>query len=83
MAINNIENEDSKPVRITQKEIYEVVTRMEKELITLSSVAKKVDDHETRIRDLEKTVWRSSWITGVVTAVMTSGATAIIIQSLS
>ena len=75
--------DDNKPVRITQKEIYAAVTRVERELITLSTLKEDVQDHESRLRDLEKKVWQSSWISGLISAVVTSAATAMIIQTLT
>lgn len=80
---SNTENDDNKPVRITQKEIFEAVTRVEKEVIALLTVKKTVDDHESRLRELEKKVWQSSWISGLISAVVTSAATAMIIQVLA
>lgn len=77
------ENEDNKPVRITQKEIYESLTRIEREVITLVDLKKDVADHEMRIRDLEKIVWKSSWITGLISAVLTSATTAILIRLIT
>lgn len=77
------QEDDNKPVRITQKEIYAAVTRVEKELIALSSLKEDVQDHETRLRELEKKVWQSSWISGLISAVVTSAATAMIIQTLA
>lgn len=76
-------NEENKPVRITQKEIYEVVTRMEKEVIALNTLKEDVKDHESRLRELEKKVWQSSWVSGLISAVVTSAATAMIIQVLA
>lgn len=78
----NESDDDNKPVRITQKEIYEAVTRIEREMISLSTLGKEVEDHELRLRDLEKKVWQSSWISGLISAVVTSAATAVIIQVL-
>lgn len=75
--------DDNKPVRITQKEIYAAVTRIEREVIALSNLGKEVEDHEARIRELEKKVWQSSWISGLISAVVTSAATAMIIQMLA
>jgi hypothetical protein len=77
------QEDDNKPVRITQKEIYAAVTRVEKEIIALSSLKEDVQDHESRLRELEKKVWQSSWISGLISAVVTSAATATIIQMLA
>ena len=37
-------------------------------------------DHETRIRDLEKFRWQSAWLTGILSAVITSSVVALIIR---
>jgi hypothetical protein len=39
-----------------------------------------VIDHEARIRDLEKARWQSAWLTGVLSAVITSSAVALIVR---
>lgn len=79
MAEKNPNGNDSGSVRINSKHIYEVVTRMEREVIQLLEVKEKVEDHENRLREIEKTVWKSSWVSGLVAAVVTSAATASII----
>lgn len=38
----------------------------------VSSHADLVIDHEARIRELEKARWKSAWVTGVLSAVITS-----------
>lgn len=43
---------------------------------------KAVADHETRIRDLEKARWSSAWLTGVLSAILSSAIVAVIIKSL-
>jgi hypothetical protein len=81
--MTNDNNNEDKPVRITQKEIYETLTRIEREVITLSQLEKITTDHEGRIRELEKAVWKSSWISGLISAITTSAATAFIITTLT
>ena len=44
----------------------------------ISSVA----DHETRIRELEKARWSSAWLTGLLSAGVSSVIVAIIIRSV-
>jgi hypothetical protein len=44
----------------------------------ISSVA----DHETRIRELEKARWSSAWLTGLLSAGVSSVIVAIIIKSV-
>lgn len=41
-----------------------------------------VADHETRIRELEKARWSSAWLTGLLSAGVSSVIVAIIIRSL-
>ena len=41
-----------------------------------------VADHETRIRELEKARWSSAWLTGLLSAGISSVLVAIIIKSL-
>jgi len=37
-------------------------------------------DHETRIRELEKARWQSAWVTGVLSAVITSSIVGVLIK---
>jgi hypothetical protein len=37
-------------------------------------------DHETRIRELEKARWQSAWITGVLSAVITSSIVGVLLK---
>jgi hypothetical protein len=41
-----------------------------------------VADHETRIRELEKARWSSAWLTGLLSAGVSSVIVAIIIKSV-
>ncbi len=43
---------------------------------------KTVQDHEDRIRELEKMMWKSSWLTGLVSAGIASAIVAVINQSI-
>jgi hypothetical protein len=43
---------------------------------------KAVADHETRIRELEKARWSSAWLTGLLSAGVSSVFVAIILNSL-
>ncbi len=42
-----------------------------------------VIDHETRIRELEKARWKSAWVTGVLSAVVTSTFVGLIMRLVS
>jgi len=37
-------------------------------------------DHEARIRELEKARWKSAWLTGLLSAVLTSSIVALVIR---
>jgi hypothetical protein len=39
-----------------------------------------VIDHEARIRELEKARWQSAWVTGVLSAVITSGIVGFLLK---
>ena len=39
-----------------------------------------VIDHEARIRELEKARWQSAWLTGVLSAVVTSGIVGVLLK---
>jgi hypothetical protein len=39
-----------------------------------------VIDHETRIRELEKARWQSAWVTGVLSAVITSSIVGVLLK---
>ena len=39
-----------------------------------------VMDHEARIRELEQARWKSAWVTGVLSAVVTSGIVGVLLK---
>ncbi len=41
-----------------------------------------VIDHEARIRELEKARWKSAWVTGVLSALITSGVVSLLLRAL-
>jgi len=41
-----------------------------------------IQDHETRIRELEKARWQSAWITAVATAVATAVMVSIVVNQI-
>lgn len=81
-AAKPLPDDQNGSVRITQRQIYDVVTKMERDIIALVEVKETVSDHEKRIRELEKMVWRSSWISGLISAMLTSVATGVIMRVL-
>ncbi len=41
-----------------------------------------ISDHETRLRELERARWSSAWLTGLLSAAISSTVIAIILKSL-
>jgi hypothetical protein len=84
MAVNNTNNSSS---RITNKQVYDILYELKTEVKVMSekldNEIKKIEDHELRIRKIEEAVWRSAWLTSLITALVTSGATAIVITMLT
>jgi hypothetical protein len=39
-----------------------------------------VIDHEARIRELEKARWQSAWVTGVLSAIITSALVGVLVK---
>ncbi len=39
-----------------------------------------VIDHEARIRELEKARWQSAWVTGVLSAIITSALVGVLLK---
>jgi len=54
-------------VRVTLKDVYEVLRRVEADVAELHSIATKVPDHEARIRKLE--AWRYAIPSSVILAI--------------
>jgi hypothetical protein len=52
---------------ITLREVYDVVLELKTEL---SSIPRMTEDHETRIRDLERKVWSYSSISALLAVVI-------------
>jgi len=60
-------------------EIKTDIAVIKRDVVTTSDL---VLDHETRIRELEKAHWRSAWVTGVLSALITSGLVSLIVKVL-
>ncbi|MCM3778995.1 hypothetical protein [Microbacterium hydrocarbonoxydans] len=58
------------PAVITLREVYDIVQEMRQEvaLLKTTELTKDVDDHETRLRSLEKWVWRAGGIAAAIGA---------------
>ncbi len=48
----------------------------------IKTAMKSVQDHEDRIRELERMMWKSSWLTGLVSAGIASAIVAVVNQSI-
>lgn len=59
-------DEPSAPVRITQREIYDLLVAIDKKLDPLPA---RIEDHETRLRALERQVWRWAGVAALVASV--------------
>lgn len=80
-------NNNNNSVRVTNKQVYDLLYELKTEVKVMSekldNEIKKIEDHELRIRKIEEAVWRSAWATSLITALVTSGATAIVITMLN
>jgi hypothetical protein len=89
MAPNNEEND--KPLRITNRQVYDILNDVRTDIKLINQklnteIAKNdnlLADHEARIRKIEETVWRSAWISGLISAVITSAVGAILITTIT
>lgn len=52
------------------------------DLAEIKAVVRMVRDHEERIRELEKARWQTAWLTGILSAGISSALVAIIIKTL-
>jgi len=68
------------PAIITLREVYDLVLEVRSEVTLLKTTEMKADvaDHETRIRALEKWIWRASGIAATIGAVGGAAAAEII-----
>lgn len=59
-----------------------MLVQLVQDMAEIKADIKAVADHETRIRELEKARWSSAWLTGLLSALISSGIVAFIIKSL-
>lgn len=84
-------NENEKPLRITNKQVYDILNDVRTDIKLINQkLNTEIDknqgilaDHETRLRKIEETVWRSAWISGLISAVVTSAVGAILITAIT
>jgi len=52
------------------------------DIAEIKATVKNYADLELRVRDLEKARWSTAWVTGILSAAISSGIVAIILKSL-
>ena len=50
------------------------------DMAEVKTIVKRIGEHETRIRELERARWANSWLTGVLSAAIASVIVATIIR---
>jgi type IV secretory pathway component VirB8 len=53
------------------------------DMAEIKATIKMVQDHEDRIRELEKARWQTAWITAFASAALTALAVTIVTQAIS
>ena len=68
---------------VTQKSTQsQLLWQLVKDMAEIKATIKMVQDHEDRIRELEKARWQTAWITALASAAATAVVVALITQSL-
>lgn len=57
-----------------------LLIQLVQDMAELKAMVKGYADLELRVRDLEKARWSSAWVTGILSAVISSGVVAIVIK---
>lgn len=78
---------DNHSQRVTNKQLLEAVQGLTTEIQVMKTQLdneikkndKLIDDHEVRLRSLEKLVWTSSWISSLIS----TGVTAVVVAFLT
>lgn len=52
------------------------------DLAEIKATVKNYADLELRVRDLEKARWSSAWLTGILSAAVSSGVVALIMKAM-
>lgn len=71
---------DSKPRQPSNQTA--LLVQLVQDMAEIKADLKAVSDHETRIRELEKARWSSAWLTGLLSAMISSVLVAIILNAL-
>lgn len=59
-----------------------LLVQLVQDVAEIKADIKAVQDHETRIRELERARWSSAWLTGLLSAAISSTIVAIILKTL-
>jgi hypothetical protein len=59
-----------------------LLVQLVQDLAEIKADIRAVSDHETRIRELERARWSSAWLTGLLSAAISSTVIAVIITQL-
>jgi hypothetical protein len=57
-----------------------ILIQLVRDIAEVKAMVQNYADIELRVRELEKARWKSAWITGLLSAVISSSAVAIIIR---
>jgi hypothetical protein len=66
------------PEPTSDKMLFQIV----QDLAEIKATVKNYADLELRVRDLEKARWSSAWVTGILSAAISSGVVFMIIKAL-
>lgn len=62
----------------SSKMLFQIV----QDLAEIKATVKNYADLELRVRDLEKARWSSAWVTGILSAAISSGVVFMIIKAI-
>lgn len=57
-----------------------ILIQLVRDIAEVKAMVQNYADIELRVRELEKARWKSAWITGLLSAVISSSAVAVIIR---
>ncbi len=57
-----------------------ILIQLVRDIAEVKAMVQNYADIELRVRELEKARWKSAWITGLLSAVISSSAVALIIR---
>lgn len=60
----------------------QLLIQIVQDLAEIKATVKNYADLELRVRDLEKARWSSAWVTGILSAAISSGVVALIIKGI-